>query len=44
MLIPVGQLTPGSVKRIAGADAYINELQAIKLTQAQMHYFLEKSS
>lgn len=44
MLIPVGQLTPGAVKRIAGAEVYVNELQAIRLTQAQMHYFLDKSS
>ena len=44
MLIPVGQLTPASVKRIPGADAYVSELQGIRLTQAQMHYFLEKSN
>ena len=43
MLIPVGQLTPGSVQQIAGADAYVNELRAIRLNQAQIHYFLEKS-
>lgn len=43
-LVPVGQLTPASVKRIAGAQAYIAELEQMRLTQVQIQYFMDKNS
>ena len=43
-LVPVGQLTPGSVKRIAGAQTYIAELEQMRLTQVQIAHFLDKNS
>jgi len=43
-LIPVGQLMPSVVKRIAGGDPYVTELEQMRLTQAQMAIFLAKNS
>jgi hypothetical protein len=43
-LVPVGQLTPASVKRIAGAQTYIAELEQMRLTQVQIQYFMDKNS
>ena len=43
-LISVGQLTPASIKSIAGADAYLAELEQMRLTPAQMQLFLSKNS
>jgi hypothetical protein len=43
-LIPVGQLTPVAVKRIAGAQTYISELEQMRLTQVQIAHFLDKNS
>jgi len=44
LIVPVGQLTPGSVNRIAHAEVYIAELTKMRLTQAQMKFFIEKNS
>ena len=43
-LIPVGQLTPAAVKRIAGAQTYIAELEQMRLTQVQIAHFIDKYS
>ncbi len=43
-LVPVGQLTHASVKRIAGAQTYIAELEQMRLTQVQIQYFMDKNS